>query len=266
MIGENVSRFRKEINISQRELGRRAGISGQMVSKIENNLSQPSIETLNKIAVVLGVTINDLVGSKKTLTQQLIEEALKALTIDELSKEINVPVKEIESMLNNKIVSMGSWKKLLKYCGATPEQEAEIFIKDMYINAIYNNDGSDKTLNKLKKMIFNETLTLDEVLENVPDEDKEFISHLYYAGALNTNGVIKDGIKISKKSPDFKDSNIMKPINTLTQFLKENGYPVDKLNNKILGYLYEKISDLLEFEFYKLEQNNFEIPNKKDKK
>ena len=266
MIGENVSRFRKEINISQRELGRRAGISGQMVSKIENNLSQPSIETLNKIAVVLGVTINDLVGSKKTLTQQLIEEALKALTIDELSKEINVPVKEIESMLNNKIVSMGSWKKLLKYCGATPEQEAEIFINDMCINAIYNNDGSDKTLNKLKKMIFNETLTLDEVLENVPDEDKEFISHLYYAGALNTNGVIKDGIKISKKSPDFKDSNIMKPINTLTQFLKENGYPVDKLNNKILGYLYEKISDLLEFEFYKLEQNNFEIPNKKDKK
>ena len=266
MIGENVSRFRKEINISQRELGRRAGISGQMVSKIENNLSQPSIETLNKIAVVLGVTINDLVGSKKTLTQQLIEEALKALTIDELSKEINVPVKEIESMLNNKIVSMGSWKKLLKYCGATPEQEAEIFTNDMCINAIYNNDGNDKTLNKLKKMIFNETLTLDEVLENVPDEDKEFISHLYYAGALNTNGVIKDGIKISKKSPGFKDSNIMKPINTLTQFLKENGYPVDKLNNKILGYLYEKISDLLEFEFYKLEQNNFEIPNKKDKK
>lgn len=265
-IGENIKKIRIEKGISRKSLSEDLNVSESTISRYENGKRKPSIETLNKIADVLGVTINDLVGSKKTLTQQLIEEALKALTIDELSKEINVPVKEIESMLNNKIVSMGSWKKLLKYCGATPEQESEIFIKDMYINAIYNNDGSDKTLNKLKKMIFNETLTLDEVLENVPDEDKEFISHLYYAGALNTNGVIKDGIKISKKSPDFKDSNIMKPINTLTQFLKENGYPVDKLNNKILGYLYEKISDLLEFEFYKLEQNNFEIPNKKDKK
>lgn len=265
-IGENIKKYRKALNISQKDLAKKLNMPISTLANYENNHREPNIETLNKIAVVLGVTINDLVGSKKTLTQQLIEEALKALTIDELSKEINVPVKEIESMLNNKIVSMGSWKKLLKYCGATPEQEAEIFTNDMCINAIYNNDGSDKTLNKLKKMIFNETLTLDEVLENVPDEDKEFISHLYYAGALNTNGVIKDGIKISKKSPDFKDSNIMKPINTLTQFLKENGYPVDKLNNKILGYLYEKISDLLEFEFYKLEQNNFEIPNKKDKK
>lgn len=265
-LGENIKQLRKNKGLTQKELGELVGVKAITIRKYESNEREPNVDTLNKIATALGVTINDLAGSKKTLTQQLIEEALKDLTIDELSKQINVPIEEIEGMLNNKNFSMGSWKKLLEYCGATPEQEAEIFTNDMCINAIYNNDGNNKDLNKLKKMIFNETLTLDEVLENVADEDKEFITHLYYAGALNTNGVIKDGVKISKKSPDFKDSNILEPINSLIQFLKEEGYPVDKLNNKTLGYLYEKITDLLEFEFYKLEQNNFEIPNKKDKK
>lgn len=89
MIGENVSRFRKEINISQRELGRRVGISGQMVSKIENNLSQPSIETLNKIATALGVTVNDLIKNDTIdITNMNNDEKLSSKTIPELFEEM----------------------------------------------------------------------------------------------------------------------------------------------------------------------------------
>lgn len=89
MIGENVSRFRKEINISQRELGRRAEISGQMVSKIENNLSQPSIETLNKIATALGVTVNDLIKNDTIdITNMNDDEKLSSKTIPELFEEM----------------------------------------------------------------------------------------------------------------------------------------------------------------------------------
>ena len=89
MIGENVSRFRKEINISQRELGRRAGISGQMVSKIENNLSQPSIETLNKIADVLGITVNDLIKDDTIdITNMNDDEKLSSKTIPEIFSEM----------------------------------------------------------------------------------------------------------------------------------------------------------------------------------
>lgn len=262
-IGENIKKYRKALNISQKDLANKLNMPISTLANYENDHREPNIDVLNKIASVLGVTINDLAGNKKTLTQQLIEEALKDLTIDELSKETNIPIKEIEGMLNNKSFSIGNWKRLLKHCGATPEQIAEIFTNDMCINAIYNNDGNNKELNTLKKMIFNETLTLDEVLENVADEDKEFLTNLYYAGALNTNGVIKDGVKVHEKASNFKEPNILEPTNTFIQFLKGDGYPVDKLNNKVLGYLYEKITDLLEFEFYKLEQNNFEIPNNK---
>lgn len=89
MIGENVSRFRKEINISQRELGRRAGISGQMVSKIENNLSQPSIETLNKIATALGITVNDLIKNDTIdITNMNDDEKLSSKTIPEIFSEM----------------------------------------------------------------------------------------------------------------------------------------------------------------------------------
>lgn len=60
MIGKNVTKYREALSISQRELARRVGISGQMVSKIENDLTNPSMETLNKIAIALNCTIYDL--------------------------------------------------------------------------------------------------------------------------------------------------------------------------------------------------------------
>lgn len=60
MIGKNVTKFRGNLSISQRELGRRVGISGQMISKIENNLTNPSMETLKKIAAALECTVYDL--------------------------------------------------------------------------------------------------------------------------------------------------------------------------------------------------------------
>ena len=88
-IGDTIKKYRKALNISQRELGRRVGISGQMVSKIENNLSQPSIETFNKIATALGVTVNDLI---KNDTIDIInmndDEKLSSKTIPGLFEEM----------------------------------------------------------------------------------------------------------------------------------------------------------------------------------
>lgn len=65
-LGNKITEFRNKTNISQRELGRRAGISGQMISKIENNSTNPSLSTLSKIAKVLECDINDLLGYEYT--------------------------------------------------------------------------------------------------------------------------------------------------------------------------------------------------------
>lgn len=77
MIGKNVTKYREELSISQRELARRVGISGQMVSKIENDLTNPSMDTLSKIADVLECTIFDLTMDPEKLQKdvKIIESA-----------------------------------------------------------------------------------------------------------------------------------------------------------------------------------------------
>lgn len=58
---ENIKNKRTEKGISQRELARRIGMSGQMISKIEKAETTPSIDTLNKIAEALNVQLHELV-------------------------------------------------------------------------------------------------------------------------------------------------------------------------------------------------------------
>ncbi len=54
-IGEKVQTFRLQKNLSLRQLASEAGTTPSMLSQIENNLVNPSINTLKDIARVLGV-------------------------------------------------------------------------------------------------------------------------------------------------------------------------------------------------------------------
>lgn len=74
MLKENIKRIRENNKISQRELARKIGMSGQMISKIERGESAPSLETLDKIATALNVTKNDLLGdSEKERTKSILQ-------------------------------------------------------------------------------------------------------------------------------------------------------------------------------------------------
>ena len=54
--------IRKEKQLSQSELGKRAGISGDIVGKYERDEMKPSIETATKLAAALEVSLDYLVG------------------------------------------------------------------------------------------------------------------------------------------------------------------------------------------------------------
>ena len=61
MLAENIKRYRKESNLSQDDLARKAGVTYSTLSKIEAGYNQnPRVDTVRKIAVALGVTIDDL--------------------------------------------------------------------------------------------------------------------------------------------------------------------------------------------------------------
>lgn len=59
-IGEKIKKVRKENKFSQEELAEKAKIDPKSIIEIENGNRNPSIKTLNKIAVALKIQLKDL--------------------------------------------------------------------------------------------------------------------------------------------------------------------------------------------------------------
>lgn len=84
-IGEHIMLLRKQKGVSQADLGRTIGTSGDIIGRYERDAMVPSIEVIIKIADVLEGSIDYLVG--KT-TVQLDKTTLKRLQdIQKLSEE-----------------------------------------------------------------------------------------------------------------------------------------------------------------------------------
>ena len=64
-IGENIKKYRKALNISQKDLANKLNMPISTLANYENDHREPNIDALNKIASVLGVTINDMVRNEE---------------------------------------------------------------------------------------------------------------------------------------------------------------------------------------------------------
>jgi transcriptional regulator with XRE-family HTH domain len=65
-IASNLKRYRAQQGVAQEKLALMAGVDRTMVSKIERELTNPSIETLLKLANVLGITVSALLAEDQT--------------------------------------------------------------------------------------------------------------------------------------------------------------------------------------------------------
>ena len=62
MLAENIKRYRKEKGLSQRALVRASDVTYSELSKIEvGYIQNPGVITVKKIAMALGVSLDDLV-------------------------------------------------------------------------------------------------------------------------------------------------------------------------------------------------------------
>jgi transcriptional regulator with XRE-family HTH domain len=61
-IGEHIMLLRKQKGLSQADLGKSIGTSGDIVGRYERNIMSPSIEVIIKMADALEVSIDYLVG------------------------------------------------------------------------------------------------------------------------------------------------------------------------------------------------------------
>ena len=61
-IGERITKLRKQQNLSQDELAKKAGVSRTIIGNYERNANTPSIEVLLKLARVFNVSVDFLIG------------------------------------------------------------------------------------------------------------------------------------------------------------------------------------------------------------
>ena len=64
ILSANIKQLRNEKNIAQEKLGLEAGVDRTLVSKIERQVANPSLEILTKIASQLNVSVTDLLLKK----------------------------------------------------------------------------------------------------------------------------------------------------------------------------------------------------------
>ncbi len=66
--GLTLKRLREEKGYSQAQLAKKLNISKSSISKYESNQSVPSIETLTRLSLIYGVSLDYLVGIEKNKT------------------------------------------------------------------------------------------------------------------------------------------------------------------------------------------------------
>lgn len=129
MINDNIREFREKLGLSQRELGRRINKTGQLISLIEQGKNNPSIDTLNKLAIALEVTLNDLIKDTSVINLNTADEDTKDTYLTFLAFSDNLrPLAEI-----------------IMKCGYTVYKdtntdEMAIFKNDNHISTVPEND------------------------------------------------------------------------------------------------------------------------------
>ncbi|MBR3950057.1 MAG: helix-turn-helix transcriptional regulator [Oscillospiraceae bacterium] len=83
MLQENIKNFRKERGLTQEELAIRLNVVRQTVSKWEKGLSVPDADMLQRLAEVLEVTVNQLLGEEREPERNRNEIAEQLARINE---------------------------------------------------------------------------------------------------------------------------------------------------------------------------------------
>ncbi len=99
--------LRLEKNMSLSELAEKAGVAKSYLSSIERNLqSNPSIEFIEKISSVLGVSINDILNVNKGQVEDTNELDSEWLEIVKEAMELGVSKEQFKEFLE-----FAKWRK-----------------------------------------------------------------------------------------------------------------------------------------------------------
>lgn len=104
--GQRIARLRKAQGLTQEELGDKVNISSQAVSKWENDLSSPDISILVKLAGILSVSLDELLGNEDERENPVIVPKENRKDVNQLIFKIYVDSKDGDKVRVNLPVSI----------------------------------------------------------------------------------------------------------------------------------------------------------------
>lgn len=172
-IGSKIKELRTKKKISQRKLAEKVGVSGQFISLVEIGNSAPSIDTLNKIADALGVSVNEL-----------------------LEIELVTEVKQSRQMLSNRKIVEAAFTFLEEIVYHHEEikhmnlDANEMITKDNCFFRLLMQNLIEATVNMSKGYDYRRRFGLIKPL------DKEITLNLGSKETIYSNGLVKSGAVI----------------------------------------------------------------------
>jgi transcriptional regulator with XRE-family HTH domain len=106
-VGDNIKKLRKEKGLQQKQVAIELGIDQSNYNKIENDKRELSIDVLNKLAGLFGVTVDDILNPNKEIPKEVTVEDKTTLEQVRLIQQLDdedkhVIFKMIDTMLTKK--------------------------------------------------------------------------------------------------------------------------------------------------------------------
>ena len=80
-IGEMISSLRKEKNMTQNDLAEKMNVTAKAVSKWERNLSCPDVNSISKLAEILGVSVEELLNAQTKQEDSKVDDLINVALI-----------------------------------------------------------------------------------------------------------------------------------------------------------------------------------------
>lgn len=117
-LGQVIYKLRKERNISQEQLALNADVDRTRLGEIERGEANPTIDTLMKVADVLGQTIGSLIIEAEEFSSGVTKKPFPTINPDYLNRNVSLPKglthEQLEKALNRALV-------ILNQIGLNPE-------------------------------------------------------------------------------------------------------------------------------------------------
>lgn len=117
-IGERILKLRKDLNLNQKELADKVGITEASLSRYENNLREPKAEIIAKISEVLGCSTDYLLGrtdNKNECIESNLYENNAISTYGEIGETFINRLIEEDIITKNDPIPKYAFEKALKY-------------------------------------------------------------------------------------------------------------------------------------------------------